>query len=67
MRRGAACSDMDARGLARAEARLGELEQHVAAGTWRLTPETLTVILRHTLGIVAALQATVVSTAAVSS
>ena len=58
---------MHERTIAHAAARLGEIERGIAAGTWHPTTETLTVILRHTLGIVAALQATVVSTAAVSS
>lgn len=39
-------------------ARVTEMERGIAAGTWRLTPETVTVILRHTLGIVTALEAT---------
>ncbi|HAM40676.1 MAG TPA: hypothetical protein DCP69_04905 [Candidatus Omnitrophica bacterium] len=55
------------RAVAKASSRLAALEQEMAAGTWRPTVETLTVIVRHTLGIVAALEATIPTVAAVRS
>ncbi len=55
------------RAIGKAATRLADVEHGIAAGTWRPTPETLTVILRHTLGIVAALEATVPTTATAQS
>lgn len=59
-------TDVD-RAMGKATHRLATMEQEIAAGTWHPTPETLTVILRHTLGIVAALHATVSPAAAALS
>jgi len=53
--------------LGKTASRLAAIEDDVVTGTWRPTPETMTVILRHTLGIVAALQAIVVTMEAAAS
>lgn len=53
--------------LGKAASRLSAVEREIAQGTWRPSPDMATVILRHTLGIIAALQATIGPVAAMSS
>jgi len=47
--------------------RRAQLEEQLAHGTWNPTAETMTVILRHTLGILQALQVAVVADVATIS
>jgi hypothetical protein len=43
--------------------RRAQLEAQIVNGTWQPTAETMTVILRHTLGILQAMQVAIVADA----
>jgi hypothetical protein len=47
--------------------RLADLERKVAEGHWELRPDTMTIVLRHTAGILAALHSAVVADVMASS
>jgi len=51
-------TDFD-RAMGKARSRLEMAEAQAAEGTWHPTPDTITALIRHTLGIVAALQAAI--------
>ena len=46
--------------LAKAAGRLEQIEQSVADGRWQLNADTMSVVLRHTVGILTALQSAIV-------
>jgi len=46
--------------LAKAVTRLEDCEHAIAEGRWRLSAQTMETVLRHTVGILTALQAAVV-------
>ena len=53
--------------LEKAAGRLEQIEQSVADGRWQLNADTMSVVLRHTVGILTALQASLVVGAQASS
>lgn len=53
--------------LAKAIGRLAPIEQALTEGRWQLSVETMSTVLRHTVGILTALQSAVIADAQASS